>query len=197
MIIVSGIRAGLVIGLIVTPPKIQHEQSRWNKKFGSGGRSKVAGSADFHISPASWRTSALVMPPIKNSATVAGSAVSTHSCACREAVIPTCRSFRMWPQTHSLASGWASASASSCSARKTSTPRSRIDLDEHVVLGLGPGHPDHVIEQEVLGVRRGQAGVLQARPVDHDPAQPAYFGIRPQRHNALSSFWLHGRVHLA
>src|SRR6185437_496909 len=126
MIIVSGTRAGLVIGLIVTPPKIQHEQSRWNKKFGSGGSSKVVGSADFHASPASWRMSALVMPPIKNSATVAGSAVSTHSCACRDAVIPTCRSLRMWLQTHSLASGLASASASSCSARKTSTPRSRI-----------------------------------------------------------------------
>src|SRR6266480_7243920 len=105
MIIVSGIRAGLVIGLIVTPPKIQHEQSRWNKKFGSGGSSSVVGSADFHISPASSRTSALVIPPIRNSATVAASALSTHSRARREAVIPTCRSLRMWPQTHSLASG--------------------------------------------------------------------------------------------
>jgi hypothetical protein len=95
MIIVSGIRAGLVMGLIVTPPKIQHEQSRWNKKFGSGGSSNVVGSADFHISPASSRTSARVMSPIKNSATVAGPAVSTHSRARREAVIPTCRSFRM------------------------------------------------------------------------------------------------------
>src|SRR6516164_5232465 len=48
MIMVSGIRAGLVIGLMVTPPKIQHEQSRWNKKFGSGGSSMLVGSADSH-----------------------------------------------------------------------------------------------------------------------------------------------------
>jgi hypothetical protein len=53
MIIVSGWRAGLVIGLIVTPPKIQHEQSRWNKKLGSGGSSMLVGSAVCHISPAS------------------------------------------------------------------------------------------------------------------------------------------------
>src|SRR4029078_581353 len=79
MIIVSGTRAGLVIGLIVTPLKIQHEQSRWNRKFGSGGSSSVDGSASFHANPASWRISALVIPPIRNSATVAGSAVCTHS----------------------------------------------------------------------------------------------------------------------
>ena len=42
MIIVSGLRAGLVIGLSVTPSKIQHDGSRWNRKFGSGG-SSIAG----------------------------------------------------------------------------------------------------------------------------------------------------------
>src|SRR5215468_3444400 len=82
MIIVSGWRAGLVIGLIVTPLKIQHEQSRWNKKFGSGGRSMLVGSAVRHISPASSLTSALVIPPIRNSATCTASPV--RSCgACR------------------------------------------------------------------------------------------------------------------
>src|SRR5215471_1212064 len=104
MIIVSGTRAGLVIGLIVTPLKIQHDGSRWNRKFGSGGSSSVDGSADFHASPASWRMSALVIPPIRNSATVAVSAVCTHSRACAEAVIPTNRSLRMWLETQSLAS---------------------------------------------------------------------------------------------
>src|SRR5215831_470586 len=99
MIIVSGTRAGLVIGLIVTPPKIQHDGSRWNKKFGSGGNNIDVGSADSHTSPASWVTSALVIPPIKNSATTAGPAEPTHSRPCREAVIPTCRSLRMWLQT--------------------------------------------------------------------------------------------------
>ncbi len=95
MIIVSGWRAGLVIGLIVTPLKIQHEQSRWNKKFGSGGSSMLVGSADSQTSPTSWRTSALVIPPIRNSAASAASADSIHSRARREAVIPTCRSARI------------------------------------------------------------------------------------------------------
>ena len=47
-------------------------------------------------------------------------------------------------------------------------------LDEHVVLGLGPGHPDHVVEQQFLRVRRRQAAVLKARPVRYDLAQPAH-----------------------
>ena len=126
MIIVSGWRAGLVIGLIVTPLKIQHDGSRWNRKFGSGGSSMLVGSADCHASPAFSWTSALVIPPIKNSATSAASAVSIHSRARREATTPTCRSLRMWPQTQSLTSGLTSVSASSSSARNTSTPRSRI-----------------------------------------------------------------------
>ena len=75
MIIVSGLRAGLVIGLIVTPLKIQHDGSRWNRKFGSGGSSMDAGLADSHTRPTSRWTSALVIPPIRNSATSAASAV--------------------------------------------------------------------------------------------------------------------------
>jgi len=126
MIIVSGTRAGLVIGLIVTPPKIQHDGSRWNKKFGRGGSSMDVGSAASHASPASSVTSALMIPPIKNSATTAGSAELTHSRPRREAMTPTCRSLRMWSQTHSLASGLASASASNVSISNTSTPRSRM-----------------------------------------------------------------------
>ena len=126
MIIVSGIRAGLVIGLIVTPPKIQHDGSRWNRKFGSGGSSMAVGSAVCHASPASRCTSARVIPPIRNSATSAASAVSTHSRARREAITPTCRSVRMLPHTQSLTSGLTSASASRVSASNTSTPRSRI-----------------------------------------------------------------------
>src|SRR2546429_10002284 len=97
MIIVSGIRAGLVIGLIVTPPKIQHEQSRWNKKFGSGGSISVAGAADFHISPASWRTSALGLPPVKNLAPAAASAAPAPPRAPRRAGRPTRRPRRLRP----------------------------------------------------------------------------------------------------
>ena len=40
--------------------------------------------------------------------------------------MPTSRSFRMCPHTHSRASGLASACASRSSASNTSTPRSRI-----------------------------------------------------------------------
>ena len=184
MIIVSGLRAGLVIGLIVTPSKIQHDGSRWNKKFGSGGSSMPVGSADSQISPTSWRTSALVIPPIRNSATSSASAVSTHSRARRAAVMPTSRSLRMCPQTQSLASGLTSAPASSSSASNTSTPRSRI-TSQNVSCSALARDPQHVVEQQLLGVRRRQAGVLQPRPVDHDLAQPADLGMHSERHDDL------------
>ena len=58
-------------------------------------------------------------------------------------------------------------------------------LDEHVVLSLSPCHPDHVIEQQLLRIRRRQAAMLQARPVHHDPAQLAYLGIDSQWHGDL------------
>ena len=182
MIIVSGWRAGLVIGLIVTPPKIQHDGSRWNRKFGSGGSSMDVGSADSHTSPTSWATSALVIPPIRNSATSAGSAVSTHSRPRCEAVIPTCRSLRMWPQTQSLASGLASASASSCSARKTSTPRSRITSTNMSCSALALATHSTSSNSSSSAFDGVSRRVLQARPVDHHPAQPAHLGMHSERH---------------
>ena len=94
--------------------------------------------------------------------------------------MPTSRSFRMWPHTQSLTSGLTSASASSVSASNTSTPRSRITSQNMSCSALALAHPQHVVEQQLLGVRRGQPGVLQARPVDHDLAEPADFGIRAQ-----------------
>ena len=36
-------RAGFVMGFNVTPSKIQHDGSRWNRKFGSGGSSMLGG----------------------------------------------------------------------------------------------------------------------------------------------------------
>jgi hypothetical protein len=98
MIMVSGLRAGLVIGLIVTPSKIQREQSLWNKKFGGGGggssssSSMDVGSADSHTRPTSRWMSALVIPPIRNSAIRPGSADPTHSAARAAALMPTSRS---------------------------------------------------------------------------------------------------------
>ena len=63
-------------------------------------------------------------------------------------------------------------------------------LAEHVMLGLGPGHPQHIVEQQFLSVQRGQTGVLKARPVHHDPAQLADFGMHPERHpDHLVSSW--------
>src|SRR6185312_3311646 len=126
MIIVSGLRPGLVIGLSVTPLKIQHDGSRWNSRFGSGGSSMDVGLADSHTRPRSSATSARVIPPIRNSVTSSASDASAHSRARSAAAIPTSSSFRMWSLTQSLASGLASASASNCSTWKTSTPRSRI-----------------------------------------------------------------------
>ena len=67
-----------------------------------------------------------MIPPIKNSATTAGSADPAHSTARCAAVIPTSRSFRMCRPTQSRASGLASACASRSPASNTSTPRSRI-----------------------------------------------------------------------
>ena len=148
------------------------------------------GSADSHTRPTSRWTSALVIPPIRNSATSAGSADPAHSRARCAAVMPTSRSFRMCPHTQSLASGLASASASSFSASNTSHAAVAHHLAEHVMLGLGPRHPQHVVEQQFLGVGRGQPGVFQARPVHHDLAQPADFGMHPERHpDHLVSSW--------
>src|SRR4029079_15106829 len=52
----------------------------------------------------------------------------------------------------------------------------------------GPGYPDHVVEQQLLSVAWGAARVLKARPVDHDPAQHSYCGVRSQRHGDLLAF---------
>jgi hypothetical protein len=69
----------------------------------------------------------LVIPPIRNPATAAGSADPARSAARWAAVMPTSRSFRMCSHTQSLASGLASTWASRSSATSnTSTPRSRI-----------------------------------------------------------------------
>ena len=62
-------RADFVIGFSVTPLKIQHDGSRWNRKFGSGGSSMLVGSADSQTSPTFNSTSVLVIPPIRKSAT--------------------------------------------------------------------------------------------------------------------------------
>jgi len=46
-------------------------------------------------------------------------------------------------------------------------------LGERVVLLLGLGGPEHVVEQQLADVPRGQPGQLQARPVHDDLAELA------------------------
>ena len=46
-------------------------------------------------------------------------------------------------------------------------------VGERVVLLAGPLDPQHVVEQQVVVVGRGQPLELQVRPVDHDLAQLA------------------------
>ena len=47
------------------------------------------------------------------------------------------------------------------------------DGREGVVLGLGAGNVEGVVEEQGVGIDRGQAGDLAAGPVDDDLAQPA------------------------
>jgi hypothetical protein len=58
-------------------------------------------------------------------------------------------------------------------------------LGEHVVLGFGAGHPQHIVEQQFLCVGRRQRGVLQAGPVNHHAAQLAHFRVHSERHCGL------------
>ena len=49
----------------LTPSKIQEDGSRWNRKFGNGGRSMALGSLDCHTRPKSRSTSSRAIPPIR------------------------------------------------------------------------------------------------------------------------------------
>jgi hypothetical protein len=50
------------------------------------------------------------------------------------------------------------------------------------VLPLGLGHPEHVVEEELLGVGRGEAGVFEPWAVHHDLVQAAHFGMDTECH---------------
>ena len=153
MIIVSGLRAGLVIGLSVTPSKIQHDGSRWNRKFGSGGSSMLVGSADSHTSPTSCSTSALVIPPIRKSATCAGVG----------RLDPLPGPLRRGDPDLTLVEDVVADPVLRVrpDQRLGQQPLGLEHLDaafahhlaEHVVLGLGLLDPQHVVEQQLLGVR--------------------------------------------
>ena len=140
------------------------------------------GSADSHTSPTSWATSALVIPPIRNSATSAASAAAAHSPATLRGGDADLTLVQDVVADPVPGPGLVSASASNGSAWKTSTPRSRITSHERVVLRLGLGYPEHVVEQQFLGVRRGQTGVLESGPVHHDLAQSAHLRVHSKWH---------------
>ena len=74
----------------------------------------------------------------------------------------------------------ASASASRSCRRNTSTPRSRMRGDELVVLVLRALDPEHVVEQQLVVVRRREALQAQVRSVDHDLAQLAHLRVHTE-----------------
>jgi hypothetical protein len=55
-------------------------------------------------------------------------------------------------------------------------------LLEGVVLRLRLRHPEHIVEEQVLGVRRGEPRVLESRPVDHDLSQLPDLRVHSERH---------------
>jgi hypothetical protein len=81
----------------------------------------------------------------------------------------------MLPHTQSLTSGFDQRLGQQGLGLEHLHPALAHHLGEHVMLGLGPGHPQHVVEQQFLGVRRGQPAVLETGPVNHDPTEPAHF----------------------
>ena len=180
---VSGLRAGLVIGLIVTPSidparRVALEQEVRQRRQQHAGRvGRLPHQPDVLAATSAW-----VIPPIRNSATSPASAASAHSRARSAAAMPTSRSLRMWLADPVPGPGLVQRLGQQVLGLEDLDAAVAHHLAEHVVLGLGPGDPDHVVEQQLPGVGRGQAGVLQARPVHHDPAQPAHFGVHSKRH---------------
>ena len=51
---------------------------------------------------------------------------------------------------------------------------------------LGLVHPDHIVEQQVLAVARGQALVRKSRAADHDGAELANFRVDAEFTHACS-----------
>src|SRR3974390_2582931 len=56
---------------------------------------------------------------------------------------------------------------------------------EGVVLALGLGPPQHVVEEELLCVRRSEAVVLESGPVHHDSVEPADLRVNAKCHMSV------------
>ena len=116
------------------------------------------------------RTSALVIPPIRKSATCGGvGRLRPTRGPAAAALMPTSRSLRMCSHDPVLGLGLGQRLGEQRLGLEHLDAALAHHLAERVVLGLGPLDPQHVVEQQLLGVRRRQAGVLQPRPVDHAP----------------------------
>ena len=79
--------------------------------------------------------------------------------------------------SHSRAVASASVSVSRSWKSSTSTPRDAHQVDERVVLLARAARPDHVVEQQLVAVRRRQPLVREVRAVDDHAAQR----LRPPR----------------
>ena len=127
------------------------------------------------------------MPPMRRSATRAGSAVVIHSRAYAESEGPTMRSLRIRSQTHSRAAAIGERLGEELLGVEHLDAALAHRLGEDVVFLLGPTHPDDVVEEQFVDVRRCQPGVLQTRSMDHDLAQPADLGMDSKCHLCLLS----------
>ena len=101
------------------------------------------------------------MPPIRNSATAAGSAVCTQSRARCAAVMPTWRSLRMCSLDPLLGLGLGQRLREQLLGLEDLDPAIAHHLAERVVLGLGLADPQHVVEEQLLRVRRREPPVFQ------------------------------------
>jgi hypothetical protein len=58
-------------------------------------------------------------------------------------------------------------------------------LGERVVFVLGLLHPQHVVEEQLFGIRRREARMLQSRPVDQHLAEFSDLRMHSERHFRL------------
>ena len=177
----SSRRAGQYIGLIDTPPYIQHDESRVNSVFGSGGRTNMllssiaAAMTELERSrPRSRPDSATVRPPMRWVASCVG-AISDSTRADLVDHRDADRELRGRdldePPTAFITRGQRFA--------EKVLEQEDLDVafahpgDELVVLVLGSFDPEHVVEQQPVVVGGRQPLQAQLGPMDHHLPQPA------------------------
>jgi hypothetical protein len=182
MIIVSGLRAGLVIGLIVTPLKDPARAVPLEQEVRQGRQQHAGRVGRLPDQPRVPRDVGLGDPADQE---------LRHQCRVRCAG-PLAATLRGCDADLTLVEdvvadpvpdpGLGDRLAEQLLGVEDLDAAVAHHLDERVVLRFGPGHPDHVIEQQFPGVRRGQAGVLESRPVHDHLAQRAHFRMHSKWH---------------